>query len=169
MYCQEPLLRGASQCNLLDILFTSSDFTDVISSNEVDHIVDGFKSIMPFTGSKGILIRNTPLWFKLLVWVEQTVKSITTEKLVEAIINRANYTTLQTIKYQLAYILGFVSIVCCDITEPKNQDGSTQILGRVLSINFMDIAYKYDHRLLPIAKDSNCHCQNHHYHLLTCR
>ena len=139
MYCQEPLLRGASQCNLLEILFTSSDFTDLISSNEVENIVDGFKSILPFTGSKGILIRNTPLWFKLLVWVEQTVKSITTEKLVEAIINRANYTTLQTIKYQLAYILGFVSIVCCDITEPKNQDGLINVMNKQWS-QFLSVA-----------------------------
>ena len=133
MYCQEPLLRGASQCNLLGILFTSSDFTDLISSNEVEHIVDGFKSIMPFTGSKGILIRNTPLWLKLLVWVEPTVKSTTTEKLVETIINRANYTTPQTIKYQLAYILGLVSIVCCDITEPKNQDGLINVMNNLWS------------------------------------
>ena len=139
MYCQEPLLRGASQCNLLGILFTSSDFTDLISSNEVEHIVDGFKSIMPFTGSKGILIRNTPLWLKLLEWVEPTVKSTTTEKLVETIINRANYTTPQTIKYQLAYILGLVSIVCCDITEPKNQDGLINVMNNLWS-QFLSVA-----------------------------
>ena len=133
MYCQEPLLRGASRCHILEILTHFTKFSNLRSPDE--DIFESFKCLMNFAGTKDILIRRTNLWYKVLFWVKPDLNLTTYDKLLTTLEFKAQNTTSK-IRYQWANVLGFVSVIWGDI---QNQNSSivtniNDLWNRILSV-----------------------------------
>ena len=112
MYCQEPLLRAASRCHMLDILVHSTDFSNLALNDE--DIIDAFKRLMNFVGRKEILIRHTKLWQKVICWVEPHLQHEDYESLLRYLESNVQSYSTQVMKYQVANLIGFLSVLWSD-------------------------------------------------------
>ena len=117
MHCQEPLIRGASQCQILDILANSSNFSNLMLEDE--DIFDGFKRLMHFTAPKGILIRGTNIWSKVVKWVCPKLQCTTYDIILDEVELKAQNTTAHKVQYQLAHLAGLVLVMWSDIENTK--------------------------------------------------
>ena len=113
MYCQEPLLRCASRCNLLEILIHSTDFSNLSLDNE--DIIESFKRLMNFVGRKEILIRRTELWQKVVRWVSPHLQYPDYDSLLSLIESKIIPNTTPEFKYHMANLVGFISVLWSDV------------------------------------------------------
>ena len=136
MYCQEPLLRCASRCHMLEILTHSTNFSNLALDNE--DIMDAFKRLMSFVGKKEILIWNTELWQKVVVWVEPHLLHNNYERLLCLMESKIKVNSTPEIKHQMANLIGFVSMLWSSTNEVAKTGSVMSVLdklwGRILSI-----------------------------------
>ena len=136
MYCQEPLLRCASRCHMLEVLTHSTNFSNLALDNE--DIMGAFKRLMNFVGKKEILIWNTQLWQKVVAWVEPHLLNNNYESLLGLMISKLQANITPEIKHQMANLIGFVSMLWSS-TNKGVKNGSVmtvidELWGRILSI-----------------------------------
>ena len=136
MYCQEPLLRCASRCHMLEILTHSTNFSNLALDNE--EIMDAFKRLMNFVGKKEILIWNTELWQKVVTWVEPHLLHNNYESLLCLMESKIKANSTPEIKHQMANLIGFVSMLWSSTKKGAKTDSVMSVIdelwGRMLSI-----------------------------------
>ena len=136
MYCQEPLLRSASRCNMLEILIYSTDFSNLSLDNE--DIIESFKRLMNFVGRKEILIRRTELWQKVVRWVAPHLQYPDYNSLLSLIESKIISNTTPEFKYHMANLIGFISVLWSDVNPGVENDAVLTVINelwsRVLSI-----------------------------------
>ena len=120
MNCQEPLIRCASRCHILDVLICTFRF-ELSYDPAQGNFFDGLKCLLPFVGAKEILIRGSQLWSKAVKWVKQDIQAKPLVWFIDEMEIHAKKVCSLNVRHDLADLLGLAIVLRSDADPNPNR------------------------------------------------
>lgn len=136
MTCQEPLIKGAAQCHLLETLFKVSQPNQVS-----DDMLEVVAFIKEFHGPKKVLVRGTAMWTGLCQWISKSVDLNSMDYLKVVHQTQRKTTSCAEEQKRFAEQLALLFVLECDI-RGKPGTFMDQPLPKALLANILDSIYR---------------------------